>query len=156
MDISLQSSTSFKIKTKTANIEIGSSIKLTNIQTEVVKEITGPGEYEIMGISIMGYKNNIFVYEFEKLRLCSVGSLETQLSDDLVNEIGDVDVLMIANGSKIADDLISKIEPYFVVVPIENFFKDSGIASENLAKFTLKEEDIIEDQNTKVIVLEKK
>lgn len=156
MDITLLGASGFRIKNKTATVEINESITLINNQTEVKKEISHPGEYEVAGVSVMGYKNNIYVYEFEKLRLCSIGNLETPLFEDMVSEIGDIDVLIFSSVSKESVDLVSKIEPYFVIFPIENGLKDSGIPSEAMPKFSLKEEDIIEDQNTKVIVLEKK
>lgn len=149
MDIILQGADSFKIKTKTATIEIGENIKLTNNSSGVTKEVTGPGEYEIMGISIIGYKNNIYVYEFEKLRLCSTPK-------DLINDIGDIDILLLSNASKEVVEHISEIEPYFVITPNADALKDSGIPVENMPKFSLKREDILEDQNTKVIILEKK
>ena len=73
-------------------------------------------------------------------------------------------------GSKV-DEI--KIDPYFVMPmhynvqgltlsqaekmePVETYLKESGLPVENLPKFTIKKEDILEDQNTKVIVLEKK
>jgi L-ascorbate metabolism protein UlaG (beta-lactamase superfamily) len=158
----------------------------------VNKVIDGPGEYEITGVDFIGYqsyhdskkgeergKNTIYVIEAEKLRLVHLGDLGHELSEDLINELGDVDVLMIPVGGKFtigpkeAAQIVSKIEPYFVlpmhykatglnpetfaeIEPIETFLKESGIPVEQMPKFSLKKEDILEDQNTKVIVLEKK
>jgi hypothetical protein len=42
------------------------------------------------------------------------------------------------------------------VEPLDTFLKEIGMTVENLPKFTLRREDILEDQSTKVIVLEKK
>jgi hypothetical protein len=42
------------------------------------------------------------------------------------------------------------------VEPVETFLKEIGMTVENLPKFSLKREDILEDQGSKVIVLEKK
>jgi len=160
--------------------------------TGIKKVFTGPGEYEVSGISIMGYqtfhddkngelrgKNTIYVYEAEGLRLAHLGDLGHALDEDMVNKIGDIDVLMIPVGGeftigpKVAAEVVSKIEPYFVIpmhyridgmeeelaeklLPVEDFLKESGLTVENLPKFSIKKEDILEDQNTKVIVLEKK
>lgn len=160
--------------------------------SSVKKVVNGPGEYEISGVTIMGYRtfhdnkqgeekgeNTVYVIEADGLRLVHLGDLGHQLSDDLVEEIGDVDVLMIPVGGfftigpKEATEIISKIEPYFVMpmhykvpglspefgeklLPVTDFLKESGITTENLPKFSLKKEDILENQNTKVIVLEKK
>jgi L-ascorbate metabolism protein UlaG (beta-lactamase superfamily) len=217
MEITYLGHSSFKIKTKSASVitdpfdpkEVG--LKYSGVEGEIVtvshdhkdhnaadkvssvkKILTGPGEYEISGISIMGYrtyhdkkegaergKNTVFVIEAEGLRLVHLGDIGHALNDDLVDEIGDVDVLMIPVGGfytigpKEATEVISKIEPYFVIpmhyktpdlspslgdnlLPVEDFLKESGITTENLPKFSLKKEDILEDQSTKVIVLEKK
>jgi L-ascorbate metabolism protein UlaG (beta-lactamase superfamily) len=156
------------------------------------KIINGPGEYEVSGVTIIGLatyhdnkngdergKNTIYVIEAEGLRLLHLGDLGHQLDDKLLEEIGDVDILMIPVGGfytlgpKEATDLISKIEPYYVMPmhykvdgmssdfmeklsPVETFLKESGMVVENLPKFSIKREDILEDQNTKIVLLEKK
>ena len=93
--------------------------------------------------------------------------------------MGTIDILMVpvggvyTIGSKEAGEVVGKIDPYFVMPmhynvqgltlsqaekmePVETYLKESGLPVENLPKFTIKKEDILEDQNTKVIVLEKK
>jgi len=158
----------------------------------VKKVIEGPGEYEVMGVSIIGYpsfhdgkagtergKNTIFVIEADGLRLAHLGDLGHTLSDDLVNEMGSIDVLMIPVGGfftigpKEATEIVGKIDPYFTIPmhyavpglnadsfaklePVEKFLKEIGMTVEHLPKFSLRKEDILEDQGSKVIVLEKK
>jgi L-ascorbate metabolism protein UlaG (beta-lactamase superfamily) len=217
MDITYLGHSSFKIKTKTATVITDPfdpkmvGLKYSGVEGDIVtvshdhkdhnaidkvssvkKVVNGPGEYEISGVTIMGYRtfhdnkqgeekgeNTVYVIEADGLRLVHLGDLGHQLSDDLVEEIGDVDVLMIPVGGfftigpKEATEIISKIEPYFVMpmhykvpglspefgeklLPVTDFLKESGITTENLPKFSLKKEDILENQNTKVIVLEKK
>jgi L-ascorbate metabolism protein UlaG (beta-lactamase superfamily) len=217
MDITYLGHSSFKIKTKTATVITDPfdpkvvGLKYSGVEGEIVtvshnhrdhnatdrvsgvkKIVDGPGEYEISGVTIMGYKtfhdgkqgtekgeNTVYVIEVEGLRVVHLGDLGHLLSDDLVDEIGDVDVLMIPVGGnftigpKEATEIISKIEPFFVIpmhykvagtapslseklLPVTDFLRESGITTENLPKFSLKKEDILEDQNTKVIVLEKK
>lgn len=217
MEISYLGHSSFKIKTKTASVITDPfdpkmvGLKYSGVEGEIVtvshnhqdhnavdqvsgikKVIDGPGEYEISGVSLMGYKtfhdnkkgeergvNTVYVIEAEGLRLVHLGDLGEPLSDSLLEEIGDVDVLMIPVGGfytigpKEASEIISKIEPYFVIpmhykvtglseglaeklLPVEDFLKESGITTEILPKFLLKKEDILEEQNTKIIVLEKK
>lgn len=124
-------------------------------------------------------KNTIYVFEADRLRFAHLGDLGHTLSDEKISEIGDVDVLMIPVGGfytigpKEAVEIINKIEPYFVIPmhykapgisdqiaanleTVESFLKESGLPVENLPKFSIKKEDILEDQNTKVIVLERK
>lgn len=217
MEITYLGHSAFKIKTKTATVVTDpfdpkmTGIKFSGIEGDIVtlshdhpdhnasdkvigvkKVVEGPGEYEIMGVSMIGIpsyhdtnsgsdrgKNTIYIYEFEGLRLAHLGDLGHELSDDLINELGDIDVLMIPVGGeytigpKEASHIVSKIEPFFVLpmhyamsgmaadlasklVPVDDFLKECGLPSETLPKFVLKKEDISEDLRTKVVVLEKK
>lgn len=214
MEINYLGHSSFKIKTKTATIitdPFDSSmvgLKYAQNEADIVtvshdhadhnfvskvggakRIITSPGEYEISGVSILGYrsfhddkkgeergKNVVFVFEAEGLSVVHLGDLGHGLDADLIDEIGDVDVLLVPVGGtytigpKEAAEIVNKIEPFFVIPmhykadgmspdlaeklePAETFLKESGLPVENLPKFTLKKEDIMEDQNTKVIVL---
>jgi L-ascorbate metabolism protein UlaG (beta-lactamase superfamily) len=156
------------------------------------KVVEGPGEYEIMGVTILGYasfhdeekgakrgKNTIYVIEAEGLRIAHLGDLGHPLSDELTDTIGAIDILMLPVGGELtigpkeAATVASKIDPYFVIAmhfatsginpevfgklePVDNFVKELGMTVENLPKFVIKKEDIIEDQTSKVILLEKK
>ena len=158
----------------------------------VKKVIEGPGEYEIKGVSIIGYqsfhddkkgeergKNTVYVFETEGLRIAHLGDLGHGLSDDLVSEMGSIDILMIPVGGfytigpKEAVEIASKIDPYFILPmhykapemnekefgslePKETFLKEIGTTVEVMPKFSIKKEDIVEGQGTKVIVFEKK
>lgn len=217
MDINYLGHSSFKIKTKTATIITDPfdsdmvGLKFPQNEAEIVtishqhedhnvtskvtgikKIVDGPGEYEISGVSIIGFpsfhdgkngeergKNTIFVFEVEGLRIVHLGDLGHSLSDDLVSEIGSVDVLMIPVGGiytlgpKEASEVASKIDPYYILPmhykdpemkgeefaglePKETFLKETGIVTENLPKLTVKKEDISGDQATKIILLERK
>jgi L-ascorbate metabolism protein UlaG (beta-lactamase superfamily) len=217
MDITYLGHSSFKIKTKSATVITDPfdpdmvGLKYSGIEGDIVtvshnhadhnavskvtgtkKVLEGPGEYEVMGVSMVGYpsyhdnqkgvergKNTIFVIEAEGLRIAHLGDLGHTLSDELVNEMGEVDILMIPVGGfytigpKEAVEIVGKIDPYFILPmhyktpemkaeladklqPVDVFLKEIGMTSEVLPKFSLKKEDIIEDQSSKVIVLEKK
>lgn len=217
MDISFLGHSSFKIKTKTATVVTDPfdpkmvGYKYSGVEADIVtishehkdhsaldlvknvkKFISGPGEYEISGVSIIGYpsfhdsekgqkrgKNTIYVLEVEGLRLVHLGDLGHTLSEDMINNLGDIDVLMIPVGGeftigpKEANEMVGKIEPYFVLPmhyqaqglnsetfaklePVDAFLKESGLSVERAPKFSLKKEDIIGEQNTKIIVLERK
>ncbi len=217
MDITYLGHSSFKIKTKTSTLITDPfdpqmvGLKYSGVEGDIVtishdhgdhnasqrvsgvkKIVNGPGEYEIMGVSIIGYqsfhdsqkgevrgRNTVYVIEADGLRIVHLGDLGHPLSEDLVNEIGDTDVLLIPVGGeftigpKEASQVTSEIDPYFIIpmhyqapglnpetfsrlLPIESFLKESGLPSEKLAKLSLKKEDIMEDQTAKVIILEKK
>lgn len=217
MDITYLGHSSFKIKTKTATVITDPfdpqmvGIKYSGVEGDIVtvshhhpdhdaaekvsgvkKVVDGPGEYEISGVSIIGYqsfhddkkgegrgKNTIYVFEVDGLRIAHLGDLGHALSDDLINEMGSIDILMIPIGGiftispKEATDICSKIDPYFILPmhykvpemkeenfvglePKETFLKEIGLMVEVMPKFSIKKEDIVEGQSTKVIVLEKK
>ena len=217
MDITYLGHSSFKIKTKIATVITDPfdpkvvGLKYSGVEGDIVtvshvhhdhnavekvsgvkKSFEGPGEYEVMGVSIIGYssfhdtkqgsergKNTIFVFEAEGIRIAHLGDLGHTLSDDLVNEMGSIDVLMIPVGGKYtigpkeAVEIVGKIDPYFIIPmhyavaglssqtfsgiePVETFLKEIGMPVENLSKFSIRKEDVLEDQSSKVIILEKK
>lgn len=217
MEISYLGHSSFKLKYKTANVVTDPfdpkmvGLKYSGVEAEIVtvshfhadhnstdkiastkKILDGPGEYEVAGISVMGYptfhdnkkgeergKNTIYIFEAEGLRIAHFGDLGHILNDNLYDEIGDIDVLMLPVGGfytigpKEAVEIVTKVEPSFVIpmhyavegmnsdikeklLPVDDFLKESGLIVETLPKFTLKKEDINDEQTTKVIVLERK
>ncbi|MBI4157777.1 MBL fold metallo-hydrolase [Candidatus Woesebacteria bacterium] len=157
----------------------------------VKKIVEGPGEYEIKGVSLIGLSsfhddkkgeergsNTIYVIEMDGLRLAHLGDLGHPLSDELVAELGDIDILMIPVGGKFTIDsaqavtVVQAIEPSITIpmhyqVPgldsktfselaqVENFLKEVGIASEVLPKLSVKREDISPEVQ-KIVVLERK
>ena len=217
MEISYLGHSSFRIKTKSAVVVTDPfdpqmvGFKYGGVEGEIVtvshqhsdhnalskvsgikKVVEGPGEYEIAGVSIIGYqsfhdnkkgeergKNVIYVIEAEGLRIVHLGDLGHPVSDDLVSEMGPVDILMIPTGGvytigpKEAVEVASKIDPYFILPmhykdtginekefgslePKETFLKEVGLTVEVLPKLSIKKEDIIDNQSTRVIVLERK
>lgn len=128
--------------------------------------INGPGEYERKGMAVQGISsfhdnsqgsergfNTIYRITAEDVVLCHLGDLgQARLTDEQVEQIGDVDVLFVpvgghfTIGSKEAMDVISQIEPK-VVVPMhykipeltgseldgpEKFIKEMGLSPEKV------------------------
>lgn len=98
--------------------------------------ITGPGEYEIRGVLILGIaafhdeesggkrgKNTIYLIEVDGVTICHLGDLGHVLTAEQVEEIGDVDVLLLPVGgvstinAPMAAEVIRQLEPK-VVVPM--------------------------------------
>lgn len=217
MEITYLGHSSFKIKTKTATVVTDPfdpqmvGFKYSGVEGDIVtvshnhadhnayakvgevkKVLEGPGEYEISGVSIMGFpsfhdtkegeergKNTIYVIEADGLRIAHLGDLGQMIPDEIVDEMGSIDILMIPVGGfytigpKEAVEVCSKIDPYFIIPmhykveginlsqfehlePKETFLKEIGMVVETLPKFTIKRDEIVEDQSTKVIVLERK
>jgi L-ascorbate metabolism protein UlaG (beta-lactamase superfamily) len=216
MDIIYLGHSSFKIKGKSASVVCDPynpkmvGLKFGPVEADIVtishehddhnrqeliknckKVVNGPGEYEIMGISILGFpsyhdtqkgeergKNTIFVYEVDGIRIAHLGDLGHELSESLVEDMGDIDILILPVGGEFtigpveATKIVQVIEPSITIpmhyqVPglnpvsfaklknVEDFLKEVGLTVERLPKLSLKKEDIIEDMQ-KVVVLEKK
>lgn len=153
--------------------------------------IEGPGEYEIGGVSIVGYKtfhdakngeergkNTVYVYEMEDLRLCHLGDLGHELSNTLIEEIGNIDILMIPVGgfytinAEVASKVSQAIEAS-IVLPmhyktedmadslkeklssVDDFLKQTGLSVEKTDKLSVKKSDI-SPEGQKIVLLERK
>lgn len=98
--------------------------------------ISGPGEYEIMGVSVVGIasfhdnkegnkrgKNTIYIINFNDLRLIHLGDLGHKLTDEQSEEVNGADILFIPVGGtytvgpKAAAQIIIQIQPK-VVIPM--------------------------------------
>lgn len=123
------------------------------------KIVQGPGEYEISGVLIIGVatfhdaeggqkrgKNTVYLMELDGVAVCHLGDLGHVLSNEQVEEIGNVDVLLLPVGgtstidAAMAAEVIRQLEPRAVVPmhyktplisrqldPVEKFLKEMGI-----------------------------
>jgi len=121
--------------------------------------VKGPGEYEISGILIIGVatfhdaeggqkrgRNTAYLMEVDGISVCHLGDLGHVLSDEQVEEIGDVDVLLLPVGgtstidAAMAAEVIRQLEPQAVVPmhyktplidrelePVTDFLKEMGM-----------------------------
>ena len=117
--------------------------------------IEGPGEYEVKEVFINGIpswhddkegkergQNTIYVVEAEDMRFCHLGDLgQKMLTDEQVDKIGAVDVLMIPVGgegctidSSGAQKIISQIEPR-LVIPMHFALPKSDSKLDGVEKF---------------------
>ncbi|TEU02218.1 hypothetical protein E3I18_01380 [Candidatus Woesebacteria bacterium] len=159
MDITFLGHSSFRLKGKTATVvtdpfdpevvglkfpKVAADIVTVSHQHEdhnqadLVKDVkrlvSGPGEYEIMGVSIIGIptfhdekkgakrgKNTIYVYEMDGLRLVHLGDLGHKLHEKILEKIGDIDILMVPVGGEYtigpteAVEVARAIEPKMVI-----------------------------------------
>jgi L-ascorbate metabolism protein UlaG (beta-lactamase superfamily) len=101
---------------------------------DVKKVVSGPGEYEINEVSIIGIstyhddkkgakrgKNTIYVIEMDGQRIVHLGDLGHKLSEKFIEKVGSVDVLMIPVGGEYtidatqATELVRAIEPRMTI-----------------------------------------
>jgi L-ascorbate metabolism protein UlaG (beta-lactamase superfamily) len=122
------------------------------------RPVIGPGEYEISNVLIIGIatfhdddrgsirgKNTIYLIEMDEISVCHLGDLGHVLTDEQVEELGNVEVLMVPvggvstiNASKAAE-IVRQLEPKVVLPmhyktpvinrelePVDRFLKEIG------------------------------
>ena len=96
--------------------------------------VTGPGEYEISGVLIIGIatfhdgeggkkrgRNTVYVIEVDEVAVCHLGDLGHVLTAEQVEELGNVDVLLLPVGgvstidAPIAAEVVRQLEPKAVI-----------------------------------------
>ncbi len=146
-----------------------------------------PGQFEKNGIRVWGYgsfhdkaegaergENILYKIEMEGVSILHCGDLGVIPSDEFIDEMGDVRVLMVPVGGKFSLDsteammLIKKVDPGIVIpmhygrpdllieglAPLEDFLKKMGITTlDPVEKLVLKKEDFIVDQPVRVVIL---
>ena len=139
--------------------------------------ISGAGEYEVGGIVIRGFVSNgieglintVYTIVWDDITVCHTGALtDTALSPAVLEDIGDVDVLLIPvgyEGAPTPRDLVrltKHIEPK-VTIPLLGsgknaegeyaaFLKEVGTHSAPIDRYTFKKRDL-EGKNGDVIIL---
>jgi L-ascorbate metabolism protein UlaG (beta-lactamase superfamily) len=110
--------------------------------------ISGPGEYEVGGISVIGVPtfhddqqgkarglNTVFVIEIDGLRIAHLGDLGHKFSDDQLEDMGPIDILLIPVGgfytidAKTAKEVIGQVDPW-VVIPMH--YSQPGLTVDNI------------------------
>jgi L-ascorbate metabolism protein UlaG (beta-lactamase superfamily) len=106
--------------------------------TRIVRDrpyvIEGPGEYEVGGIFVIGVrtyhddrqgaehgKNTAYLIEFEEMAICHLGDLGHLPTQEQIEELNGIDILMIPVGgrdvltSARAAEVVSMLEPKLVI-----------------------------------------
>jgi L-ascorbate metabolism protein UlaG (beta-lactamase superfamily) len=143
--------------------------------------ISGPGEYEIKGITIKGFSsktkyggkeriNTVYSINLENMNLCFLGALgEVELPKEIIEGIGNVDILFVPIGgdgvldAAKADKISVEIEPK-IIIPmhygevgekdaLKKFLKESGEEGvKAIDKLTIKKKEL-EGKEGEVVVL---
>jgi L-ascorbate metabolism protein UlaG (beta-lactamase superfamily) len=120
--------------------------------------VKAPGEYEISGVLILGIstyhdsikgqsrgKNTVYLMEVDGVAICHLGDIGHIPGDEMVEEMGNVDMLLVPVGgvstinAAMAAEVIRKLEPKIVIPmhyktpqtsrdlePVDNFLKEMG------------------------------
>jgi L-ascorbate metabolism protein UlaG (beta-lactamase superfamily) len=114
------------------------------------QEVSGPGEFEVRGVGIFGMpagETTVMRVEIDDVRVVSTGRLSRQLTEDEIDALGHVDVLVVPVGggdamsAAQATKLVNAVEPSIVVParfratggsveyePIDRFAREMGLA----------------------------
>jgi len=115
--------------------------------------ISGPGEYEVKGVLIAGFKgddkNTIYTYDLDGIRLAYLSEVKQKLADKQLDWLDGVDVLLI---SAQGVDLVKQIGPSLVVSsePIE------GLEGTPRREKKLTVNKLSLPEETELVILEKK
>jgi len=150
--------------------------------------IESPGEYDVKNVFVQGItsyhdenqgkdrgRNTIYAIETENIRICHLGDLgQKELTEDQVEAIGNVDILMMPVGGTYtisgqqAIKIMSQLEPSITIpmhyalpglklklAPVNDFLKALGVKSvEPVKKLSVKKKDI-NPEEAKIVVMEK-
>jgi L-ascorbate metabolism protein UlaG (beta-lactamase superfamily) len=149
---------------------------------EKAQIINWPGEYEVQGaaiISIPAFTNEqeegdsdkgrvlIFSFLIDDIRICHLGEIGQTLDEDILEKIGDVDLLIVPVACKRALDnkkihnVIEEIEPR-IVIPmfydndedLEKFLKEVGVAEHEVVEsYEIKSKSALPEDRTDFVVL---
>ncbi|MCD6600184.1 MAG: MBL fold metallo-hydrolase [Dehalococcoidia bacterium] len=149
------------------------------------RQINGPGEYEKEGVFITGItsfhddsggeikgKNTIYLIEVDDLTLCHLGDLGHRLNPQIIDELGDIDILFLPVGETstisldIAVEIVGQLSPR-IVIPmhyktdtldtnlqtVDKFLQKMGIRESEM-KMELSVTSSSLPPNTQVVVLD--
>lgn len=137
--------------------------------------IIHPGEYEtkdvfIYGVPAISNKTKITLFKIfsEDISVAHLSALSGALSDEQIDRLGNVDILLVPVGGQALDakkavEVISQIDPR-IVIPmdadgqksdqklINDFVKNSGLKAEKLEKFKVAKKDLM-TEDTRIVAL---
>lgn len=143
-----------------------------------VQEVSGPGEFEVRGVSVLGVPTGgvtVMRVTIDDVRVVSAGKLTRQLTEDEIDALGRVDVLVVpvgggdALGAADAAKVVHALEPAIVVPArysatggtaeyeaVDKFAREMGLAEgswQPLPRLNLSGASADSDE-TKVVILE--
>lgn len=151
---------------------------------EDMKLLDWPGEYEVHGVHFKRVasivkpeegevmENTITIVHWGKVRLCHLGMQADKLTEQQIDQIGDVDILFVPVGGSVLLDakkakaVVEEIEPRMVIPmayhtegstlglkPVGDFLSEMGASGvEELEIFKVKRSEMMED-SSKVVLL---
>lgn len=170
-----------------ANVVVVSSESDKNINAEAVggepKVLTWPGEYEVAGIAITALeltaaaegkkaeakRSMIYSFDADGLKVCYISDFSIPVTDELMESIGDVDILVVPVKGNLEEihKMIEEIEPR-AVVPVgyetdglkvdagnlDAFLKKTGAPAKTpVEKFSVNSRNDLPQEKTEFVIL---
>lgn len=140
--------------------EIDCPIDLTKI---VNNEITIPGEYELLGVTIKGapifsgekHLKVIYKIKVDNINIALLGNISEELTEELLDMLGDIDILLFPSNS-VAGKLIKSIDPYIAIPGWGDpkvVITETGQSPEVIDKLVIKKKDIETDKGVQLVLL---
>lgn len=151
--------------------------------------IREPGEYEIQNIEIVGVatfhdnqkgnlrgRNIVYTFHLEEMGLCHLGDLGHTLSDEELEMLNQIDILLVPTGgnytinAKKAVEVVNQIEPKIIIPmhyqieglapsiqldPIDDFLKEMGVEATPLDSLKISKAELPEEER-KVVILKRR
>lgn len=185
MKITIHGHNSVQLLDKKASIVINNQVANKNLLTpeaisistnpdidqpghECKKHLHYPGEYEISGVyteaMLTDKHNTVFTFIYNGIRYCHLGGLEKELTDKMLEKIGNIDILFLnggntTEGAKKAHIIMEQIDPS-VVIPLNMnegttfFIKETGKeAPEHKEVFTVNSRSSLPTDHTEIVIL---
>lgn len=131
--------------------------------------IDTPGEYDTKGFFVMGLpgisNGTVYVIESESIRVCYAPDVSKELTDEQLEAISDVDILLVnvgagSDANEISAKAVNQIEPRIVIPigydpakPPKTFLEEMGASEvEAQNKFNVKKKDLPQEE-TEIVIL---
>ncbi len=155
MIISASHPGALNIRTKKSPITLSDQVQIGEFT------LSGPGEYEVSGIEVLGV-GQLYIFESEDMRLAYLDKLNRPLSTEEQEAATDVDILFVpVGGGEVLDTkgaiaVINQLDPR-IVIPmhyhdISDFSKQEGIKPEQIDSLKITKAELPENER-RVIIL---
>ncbi|MFH0943176.1 MAG: MBL fold metallo-hydrolase [Candidatus Beckwithbacteria bacterium] len=158
MEVSYLGNFEYQLKHKEVKVKISQSKTVIESAAEPMI-INGPGEYEVKGVIIAGFKSDdgqtLYTYDLDEIRVAYLGQSKSKLSEKQLDWLDGVDLLLV---SPQAVELVKQIKPS-IVIPIDNqdkakldeFIRQIELEPRKEAKLTLNKLSLPEE--TELVIL---
>lgn len=123
--------------------------------------IGGPGEYEVGGVFVRGIAgtdgHTIYAVKFEEIALVHLGQSSVTLKDELVEQLGEVDILFVPVAAAKA---LTVLEPKLAIPlhwknedELKRFLHEAGVKNgAPVESLTLKRKDLADKEGEVVVI----